>query len=141
MINIDINFDELIYRDDYHKKLFCKLVTDFNHNKNGQKPLYFNPDEYAAAFYLMSMDVIVREHLSQVFNFMDYVIIPDCLSDDWQTSTSSKTCRLMFNLWNGFDEVRTDPLNIFASDYAPYYVQALKLRLPMYFSDDDEERA
>lgn len=60
-------------------------------------------DEYhTSAAYLLSLDVVCRKHTTELFDFYEDIICPEGLKKAWQTSTSSKTTRLLFNLWNGY---------------------------------------
>lgn len=95
-------------------------------------------DPYRSAVaYLIALDCVLYEHMQDVFDFDEGVILPDCLHKGWQTGTSMKTTRLAFNLWNGYsyepkEETPSSyytPNEIFCcGQYAPYYWQAIKLR-------------
>ncbi|WP_430163540.1 DUF6075 family protein [Paenibacillus algorifonticola] len=59
--------------------------------------------------------------MHDVFDFSIGGIKPESLSASWQTGGSSRTCRLAFNLWNGWSqtgeerfqaEKRANPINI-----------------------------
>lgn len=131
---------DISFRDDTHEELFTNWCEE----------LHIEEDpEYLAALYLLAMDEVVRNHAREVFDFENLCIIPDSINRDWQTGTSSKTTRLIFNLYNyGIHEDTSSegepvegssysytPAIIFASSYAPYYVQALKIRYPDYLPD------
>lgn len=92
---------------------------------------------HAAVAYLLTLDSVVFAHVNCVFNFENDSIKPAVLRDDWQTGTSLQTCRLAFNLWNGYSGYSIEKAenytveNIFSytsSTYAPYYWEAIKLR-------------
>lgn len=87
---------------------------------------------HQAVAYLISLDTVCRQHIADMFDFSEDIIKPESLNQPWQTGTSKKTTRLMFNLWNSFSDEQTTPENIFACSYAPYYWQAIKLRYPEY---------
>lgn len=111
--------------------------------------------------YLLTLDKICRKHLDRLFDFANDAIKIEALAQPWQTSTSQKTTRLAFNLWNGCSDdgkEYTDkdgykvslpseyysPSKIFCCSYAPYYWEAIKLRYPEYTKDarikmNDEE--
>lgn len=111
-------------------------------------------DEYhKAVAYLLALDVVCREHTPDLFDFSEDVIKPDGLHKDWQTGTSRKTTRLLFNLWNGYcsdGETGKDKDgyevelpsqyyaadNIFNCNYAPYYFEAIRIRFPIFFDAD-----
>ena len=106
-------------------------------------------DEYhKAAAYLLAVDTVCREHPTDLFDFSEDVIKPDGLHKAWQTGTSRKTTRLLFNLWNGYssdgekgkDEVELPsqyyaPDNIFNCNYALYYCEAIRIRFPIFFDE------
>lgn len=128
--------NDIIFLDLEHQELYNKLCSTMS----SRAAL----DEYhLAAAYLMSLDTVCRKHTGDIFDFEEDSIKPEGLSKEWQTGTSSKTTRLMFNLWNGYNS-EGEPLeeekpssyytpeHIFACSYAPYYWQAIKLRYPCY---------
>lgn len=96
--------------------------------------------------YLIALDKVLREHIDDIFDFTDDCIKPEALHKDFQTSTSLKTTRLAFNLWNGYafeGESYTDkngsetelpsisytPEQIFACpEYALFYWRAIHIR-------------
>lgn len=101
-------------------------------------------DEYhRAAAYLLSLDSVCRQHSTDIFDFQEDLICPESLRANWQTGTSRKTSRLLFNLWNGYnaegepieDETASayyTPEQLFSCSYAPYYWQAIRIRFPDY---------
>ena len=131
------------FYDELHEAKFASI---------GAKMKYL--DEYhKAAAYLLSLDVVCREHIADLFDFDEDVIRPDGLEKDWQTGTSRKTSRLLFNLWNGHcsdgqkgkdedgyevelpsENYAVD--NIFNCSYAPYYCEAIRIRFPIFFEAD-----
>ncbi|MBR3920175.1 MAG: hypothetical protein IKJ59_15855 [Clostridia bacterium] len=86
--------------------------------------------------YLLTVDTVTRDHIDDCFDFDNDSIKLDALKKSWQTSTSLKTTRLSFNLWNGCysDGAFTSSAKmytveeIFNSPLAEYYWQAIKLR-------------
>lgn len=127
------------FYDDTQETLFFEILAKMNHT-----------DCYhAAVAYLISLDNVCRDHIDRLYDFSTDCIKPEALQEGWQTGTSMKTTRLMFNLWNGCcsdGETYTDkkgyekdlPSSRFAVDeifccaYAPYYYEAVKLRYPEY---------
>ena len=111
-------------------------------------------DEYhKAVAYLLALDVVCREHTADLFDFSEDVIIPEALDKGWQTGTSRKTTRLLFNLWNGYcsdGEIGKDKDgyevelpsqyyavdNIFNCNYAPYFFEAIRIRFPIFFNEN-----
>ena len=129
----------IVFKNDEHEQLYNDLC---------ERMKYL--DEYhRAAAYLLSLDDVCNEHIADIFDLQEDVIIPEALERAWQTGTSMKTTRLLFNLWNGYytdNKTYTDedgqekdlpsmyyaPDNIFNCSYAPYYWQAIKMRYPLY---------
>jgi hypothetical protein len=126
--------NDILFYDDDHERYFyyfCKLFGE-------------SLDEYRFTIaYLLGLDRVCREHYKDLFDFNKQVIKPEGINKAWQTSTSLKTTRLMFNLWNGYNsegeplEEETPsryytPEHIFSCSYAPYYWQAIKFRYPDY---------
>ena len=94
---------------------------------------------HQAVAYLLTLDVAIRAHINDVFDFADDCVkVNTALSHGWQTGTSRKSTRLRMNLWNGhcsdYDEVSANYAvdEIFCCGYAPYYWEAIKLRYPEY---------
>ena len=138
---------DILFAGKKHEDLFFDLFK-----KMKTKDCY-----HGAAAYLLSLDAVIQDHINRVFDFKEDVIKPECLHEAWQTGTSKKTTRLLFNLWNGtFKDLKrpTDedeeedeeeaeqercrtsmyyaPDEIFCCSYAPYYWQAIQLRYPEY---------
>ena len=97
-------------------------------------------DVYRQALaYLITADKVCRHHIDSIYDFSERCIMPDCLTEGWQTGTSLKTTRLAFNLYNGGlgwcdeeDRCLVTPAELFCCEYAPYYWEAIKLRYPEY---------
>lgn len=124
------------FRDDKHKQLYNEICSRMNHLDCYHRSLA----------YLISLDMVLREHIEDVYDFQENHIKLEGLSKGFHTGTSMKTIRLAFNLWNGFSsdgETYIDkngyesdlpsgyytPEQIFCCrDYAPYYWQAIKIR-------------
>lgn len=123
----------MLFLDDEHKQLYNNLCG---------RMAYL--DEYhRAAAYLLSLDTVCRRHIPALFDLKEDVIKPESLQEAWQTGTSKKTSRLLFNLWNGYNSEGEPieeeqpssyytPNDIFCCGYAPYYWQAIQLRYPDY---------
>lgn len=104
-----------------------------------------NRDEYhKAAAYLLSLDIDCYNHVDSLYDFAEHGIRPwGALNQAWQTGTSVKTTRLIFNLWNSRcydldtesreikDSARKYTVDeIFSSSLALWYFEAIKLRYP-----------
>ena len=139
---------DILFADKTHEELFFSLFKRMK-----RKDCY-----HGAAAYLLGLDTVLRDHINSVFDFDEDVIKPECIYDAWQTGTSTKTTRLLFNLWNGthqdtepdkdqYDEDEEEdteellnrssryysPEELFCCSYAPFFVQAIQLRYPEYF--------
>lgn len=121
----------MIFRDKQHEEIFNEI-----YNRMRTHDCYYKP-----VAYLIALDTVCREHIEDIFDFEEHAINPDCLVKGWQTSTSLRTCRLAFNLYNGYcydDEEEQEPSSnytpdsLFCTGYAPYYWQAIKLRYPEF---------
>lgn len=114
----------MIFRDEKHERLYYEFLSRLSLVECYQR----------AACYLMALDEELRKHPNDVFDFTDGsggAIVPKGLDKGWQTGTSRRTTRLMFNLWNGFAD-DTEPVyytsyHIFCSEYSDYYYEAIKL--------------
>lgn len=125
---------DILFYDQTHETEYTELLNSMK-----------SKDEYhKAAAYLLTLDRVIREHVKDVFDIDKDIIIHAALCKAWQTGTSMKTTRLLFNLWNSFiyestEDFENDVISkyyavdeILNCNYMPYYVQALKLRFPCY---------
>lgn len=121
------------FRDKKHEELFNELCEKMRYSDTYHQSLA----------YLIALDSVCREHIPEIFNIDEDGIEPNCISKAWQTSTSKRTTRLAFNLWNGSaSDITSDGeeinSNLYAVDeifdcsYAPYYWQAIQIRYPQY---------
>lgn len=108
------------FLNDEHKKNFDEVV----------KKMRCKDEYHTSVAYLLTLDTVCYKHINQLFDFKDSCIRPDSINAEWQTGTSKQTTRLAFNLWNGYKDSLTTPDNLFCSDYAVYYWQAISLRFP-----------
>lgn len=126
---------DIIFKDINHKVLYVDILNKMEYCDSYHK----------CVAYLLSLDDVCSKHIPDIFNFLDDCIKLNALTKSWQTSTSLKTTRLAFNLWNGCcddgeEYVDNDgykvPLpsskyavdNIFDSPLAKYYFVAVNLR-------------
>lgn len=132
----------MIFQDKEHEKMFNKLCKEMPYLDNFHMSLA----------YLLTLDTVLRDHIGALYDVKKDVIIFEGLNKPFQTSTSSKTTRLAFNLWNGsvYDsdppETYIDkngekayipskyytPNNIFNCNYTPYYFEAIKIRYEIF---------
>lgn len=99
---------------------------------------------YKSITYTLSICEVTRQHFDNIFNIKKGEINIDSIQEAYQTSTSLKTTRLAFSLWNRCnydseadienDKVSTyyNPSEIFCCSYAPYFFEAIKIRFPEY---------
>ena len=136
-----------------------ELKNILSASKNGQ-PIKFRDEEHESNYnfildmmpysdierkalaYLFALDTVCFEHIRELYDFEGDSIKPYTLDKAWQTGTSCKTTRLAFNLYNSFcsDRFENDmpsisftPVELFCSEYAEYYVEALRIRFPEFF--------
>ena len=110
------------FSSDEHKRFFYGCL------KKAQ-----NYDEYhQALFYTMGISEITRDTLPRWFNFEKDGIKTECLEADWQTGGTRRLTRLAFNLWNGFDDGRTTPYDLFDCGFGRYMMVAVQLRYAEY---------
>ena len=132
----------MIFQDKEHEKLFNKLC---------EKMPYLDGYHLSLA-YLLTMDSVLRHHIGALYDVKKDVIIFEGLNKLFQTSTSLKTTRLAFNLWNGtvYDSDDSEtyidtngekkyvpskyyaPNYIFSCNYTPYYFEAIKIRFEIF---------
>jgi hypothetical protein len=106
-----------------------------------------NPDRYLKALiYTLGICPDTRRRFSSLYDDKDKSIVPGAIHSPWQTSSSLKVTRLAFQLFTDvassaflsdgnpdFDEcARHSVTDIFCCSYAPYFVEAIKLRYPEY---------
>lgn len=131
--------DKIKFESAEHKKRFVEFL----------KKVRYVDSYHMAIAYLLTLDTSCRYHIDDIFDFGGDGIERDALFKAWQTSTSARTTRLAFNLWNGCcsdgdGDVTPDgheipsheytPDNIFCDSLAEYFFEAIKLRYPQYFS-------
>jgi len=95
-----------------------------------------NDSYHRAFFYVMGISAETRANINQMFNFKTDCIEPDGMHGGWQTSGTVRVCHLAFNLWNGYSENDNKdsytPYDLFCCEYAPYFVEGIKVRYPEY---------
>ena len=125
-----INLESVIFKNDEHEDNFTNIIA----------ARMSSTDEFhLAAAYLLALPEIYP-HFDSLFDTLSDSIKPDGLRDAWQTGSTTRACRLAFNLWNGYawsndgEEISADysPYFLFCDSNAPYFWQAIKLRYPEY---------
>lgn len=125
--------------DDKHKAFYEKWLQE-THTKGDP--------EYMSLFYVLALNEITRTHIRDIFDFKEICIKPKGIFDnDWITGSTAKIIRFAYNMYNynictdidheGEHLIDTSgcytPAALFACSYAPYFIQALKIRYPDYF--------
>ena len=122
------------FRNEEHENRYYEILA-----RMGSTDSY-----HRAAAYLLALDTDCYKHIESLYDFAEHGIKPwGALNQAWQTGTSVKTCRLIFNLWNtrcyDIDEENREIKEsarkytvdeIFSSKLAFWYFEAVKLRYP-----------
>lgn len=109
---------------------------------------------HQALVYTLGISDETRRNFKVIYNIKNRTIDTEQLHQGWQTSSSLRVTRLAFNLFTdgeptaySYDEneneiedikecARYSVSDIFCCSYAPFYVQAIKIRYGEYFSND-----
>ena len=109
-----------------------------------------NPDRYLKALiYTLGICPDTRRRFELIYDVNEMCIVPEILNSGWQTSSSLKVTRLAFQLFTDTtpsaflfsdkpDVVeckRYSVSDIFCCGYAPYFVEAIKIRYPGYMRE------
>jgi len=131
----------MIFYDEEHREFYFKQLQKC---KN---------DTYTRSLiYTLGICENTRSHFDVLYNQKLREIIPEQLHSGWQTETSYKATRLAFNLFTdsvptayiGSDDEEKEDFkecreysvsDIFCCELAPFFVQAIKIRYPEYFSN------
>ena len=117
------------FRSAAHRDFFLEMM-----NKSKVNDCY-----HRAFFYVMGIAAETRANINQMFDFKTDCIEPEGMHGGWQTSGTVKVCHLAFNLWNGYTEKENGryftPDELFCCEYAPYFVEGIKVRYPEYCRD------
>lgn len=81
-------------------------------------------------------------HRHKIYDEEERCIIPEAVKAEWQTSSSLRATRLAFNLFTASvnwcedgEEIYCTPDTIFDSYDAPFFVEAVKLRMYPAFDE------
>ena len=87
-------------------------------------------DGNLAFAYLISLDYDTRNHVKDIYDFDTDSIYKAALSYSWQTEKSLKVTKLAIALRGDCigDPADYLPLELFDSEYLPYFLEAIKLR-------------
>lgn len=124
--------------DDEHEKFWEE--KNLIMQKYGKTDVY-----YKSIVYTLGICETTRSNFDKIFSIENGEINIDSINSAFQTGTSEKVTRMAFSLWNrcNYDSEKDrqkgkiseyyNPSEIFCCSYAPYFVEALKLRYPEYF--------
>jgi len=109
-----------------------------------------NPDCYLKALiYALGICADTRRRFSSIYDAKGRCILLGSLDSEWQTGGSLKVTRLAFQLFtDGAPSAFLDPgapdvdeckrysvSDVFCCGFAPYFVEAIKLRYPEYMKE------
>lgn len=118
-----------------------------------QKVQELHPDVYLRALiYTVGICDDTRRHWDCFYDTHGRCIRPEVINDEWQTGSSAKLTRLAFQLYtDGIPMILSSNTtaeqgdllkkcgqysvsNIFCCEFAPFFVEALKIRYPEYLN-------
>lgn len=136
----DANTHTITFRSAKHRNFYLEYLS-----KCRYKDVY-----HKALVYCLGIDEDTRKHINSIYDFQTGTVNTDCLHDGWITSGSARIVRLAFNLYcNGtpsvMDYEEENDLDgairecreytveeIFCCGYAPYFMEAVRVRYPEY---------
>lgn len=115
----------MVFKDEEHRSFYHDNLAKCKRNDVFHRAL----------IYAFGISIETRCGISDLFDFSMSHIKPSGLEKGWQTSGTLKICRLAFNLWNGWADkgALSTPYELFTCEFAPYFVEAIKLRHPDAF--------
>ncbi len=129
--------EQLKFKDKEHRQFYEEKIE------------MLGADEYLRSLiYLIGLSSMLRKQWRNIYQEKHKIIKPKVLREPWQTGTSVKILRLAFQLYTDRTITDTDfeteeedieecrrysVSDIFCCDYAPFFVEAVKLRYPCYF--------
>ena len=120
----NIKFCSAAHQDFFVKMMLKSKVNDCYHR---------------AFFYVMGIAKETRQNIHAMFDFDNDFVVPEGMHGPWQTSGTVKVCNMAFNLWNGFTEEGREqyftPEELFCCEFAPYFIEGIKVRYPEYCRD------
>ena len=117
---------DLRFASPEHRDFFLDMMSEARRN-----------DCYHRAFfYVMGIAPETRANIRQMFDFKQDCIEPDGMHGGWQTSGAVKVCHLAFSRWSGDAEEGQEryftPEELFCCEFAPYFMEGIKVRYPEY---------
>lgn len=129
--------EKIIFRDEEHQKFYESKVEELN------------AEEYLIPLiYLAGLSNTTRKHWNEIYSEEEREINIEVMSAGWMTGMTKKILRLAFQLYTdrtitdtnyetgegSIEECRRYSVSdIFCCEYAPYFVEALKIRYRIYF--------
>jgi hypothetical protein len=113
-----------------------------------------NDPYYKALFYTLGICPDTRRNIDLLFERTKRSVCPDEIHAGWQTRGSTIVTRLAFNLFTdgcptAYTDNRSPPCvselsnyrvsDVFCCEYAPYFIEAIRLRYPEYMRDIRKE--
>lgn len=129
-------YDNFVFCGSAHKKAFLKVIRE----SNLKHPYYY---DYEAFVYLITLDPYYRSHIYDIFNFKDDE--PCCINSNFfKSNYVNNALFLAFDLGYYYKfpcPYVCTPADIFNSEYARYYFEAIKLCCSRYDypSDCDDD--
>lgn len=133
--------DNMKFYDEEHKLFYKGKVAELENLK-------CNNSYYRALVYALSLSPETRKNFAKIFDIENGEINIDILQENiWFERDSKNIIRLAFNLFNGciyesLENAENKKISknygidtIFASKYAKYFVEAIKLKYPEYFKE------
>lgn len=99
---------------------------------NNMELISYKDAYHKSLIYLIGATDTTRLHSRDIYDVLNDQIQLDCFSRGWQTSGTTRICRLAFNLFNGFiDEVDAPlytPYHLLGYDLDDVFIQAIMIR-------------
>ena len=121
-----------------HHRFYSKTLQRFSDPATPEKALC----------YCLGIHPAIREHVEYIYDFSTGQVTPECMQEEWVTSTEDPedirtVIRMAYNLYGGTPSVTEsdDQLGecqkytakeLFGCRYAPYFWEAVKIRYPEY---------
>lgn len=133
---------QVIFKNNEHKAFYLEKIMEYTKMKR-------TPDSYVKPlFYLLALSQDTRNNFDNLYDMQSGSIKLEGLRGGWLTGTTKKICLLAFNLYNGYSQdgrkkvsEELTPGNLFATDCAIYFGQAIKLRYQQYFKKCESEQS
>jgi len=138
----------MLFKNDEHKEFYDKQIDTWKLYNKGRADCYAH-----ALIYTLGICDDTRLHFESICDVKRRRVVPKAIYAGWQSSGSTKVTRLAFQLFTDqpvtaysdtdgfdFDECKEYSVSdIFCCGFAPYFVEAIKLRYPEYFAFSHKE--